>query len=179
MIFMYIKSSQMKLCKGRKKGTAFVHGFCRLETWNRAERKHPASPWRSLCWDDSKPEATQTKRLESGEALFILRNGVRTMKPQRLEQTTITPTHGCSVYLSFLTAWWPWDRQTSYMGALSLKHKCPRRQGERCMSPFMHFHHCHILWMISESQPTQHQGERTLTPHFWKAGYQEMCAHWF
>lgn len=116
MIFMYIKSSQMKLCKGRKKGTAFVHGFCRLETWNRAERKHPASPWRSLCWDDSKPEATQTKRLESGEALFILRNGVRTMKPQRLEQTTITPTHGCSVYLSFLTAWWPLDGQTSYMG---------------------------------------------------------------
>lgn len=75
---------------------------------------------RLKAWGDTNHEAGVR------EDLFILISGVRTMKTQRLVLTTVTPTHGCSIYISFwlcdglgidrLLTWGLWALSTSVPG---------------------------------------------------------------
>lgn len=182
---MYIKSSQVKLCKGRKKRHCICLWVLLVKNLKKSREEAPRFPmeipllrWLK-AWGDTNHEAGVRG------ALFNLICGIRATKTQRVVLTTTTPTHDCSSFLSFLTeVWWlgGWGRGDFFHGTLGLKHKCPRRQGERCMSSFMSYvcisTTATFYWLLASHSPLRIK-EKEHWPPIDEREYQEMCNHLF
>lgn len=76
-----------------------------------------------------------------------------------------THTHGCSISLSFLTAWWPKGSLTQWLRVQGSECKCSSKQG-RSFKAFFHLaeevmghHFCHFQLATTSQKPAQIQVE--------------------